>query len=101
MASGERLTLCVLLWARRGRERSLVEYEDKVLRLLSAHGGRVLRRAPDTDGAGDGPLEIHLFELPSEAALDAYMNDPQRRRARAPSSDRAIERTELYRVDLV
>jgi uncharacterized protein (DUF1330 family) len=99
LASGARLTLCVLLWARPGQERALVEYEDKVLRLLPAHGGRVLQRAR-TNGAGAGPLEIHLLELPSEAALEAYMNDPQRV-ALAPDRDGAIERTELHRVDLV
>jgi hypothetical protein len=33
---------CVLLWARPGMEAALSAYEDKVLRLIAEHGGRVL-----------------------------------------------------------
>jgi hypothetical protein len=93
------VTLSVLLWARAGAEDALIAYEDAVLSLVDAHGGTVRQRAR-TDGAEGAPLEIHLLEFPSEAALDAYMADP-RRRARADERDRAIERTEVYRVALV
>jgi hypothetical protein len=51
------LTLCVLLWAREGREHDLAVYEDRVLQLVSDHGGRVLQRAR-TDGSAGRPLEI-------------------------------------------
>jgi uncharacterized protein (DUF1330 family) len=93
------VTLCVLLWARAGEERALVAYEDTVLELVAGHGGRVVQRVR-TDGAEGAPLEIHLLEFPSEAALDAYMNDPQRA-ALADARERAIERTEVYRADPV
>jgi hypothetical protein len=93
------VTLCVLLWARAGAEPDLVAYEDAVLPLVPAHGGRVRERVR-TDGADGAPLEIHVLEFPSEDALDAYMNDPQRL-ARGDARDRAIERTEVYRVDPV
>ena len=93
------ITLCVLLWAHDGEERALIAYEDAVLQLLSSHGGRVLQRAR-TDGSDDGPLEIHVLTFPSEAALDAYMNDP-RRAARAADRGRAIARTAVHRVKLV
>ncbi len=93
------VTLCVLLWARAGNEAGLVAYEDAVLELVPAHGGRVRERVR-SDGADGAPLEVHLLEFPSEDALDAYMQDPQRL-AMAEARDRAIERTEVYRVDLV
>ena len=93
------VTLCVLLWARAGEEGALVAYEDAVLPLVATHGGRIVQRAR-TDGAGDAPLEIHLLQFPGEAALAAYMDDPQRA-ALASERERAIARTEVHRVDLV
>jgi uncharacterized protein (DUF1330 family) len=93
------LTLCALLWARPGEERALIAYEDAVLQLVAVHGGHVVQRAR-TDGVGDAPLEIHLLQFPSEAALEAYMDDPNRLELQA-DRDRAIARTELHRVDLM
>ena len=34
-------TLCVLLWARPGADDALTAYEDRVLALVSEHGGRI------------------------------------------------------------
>ena len=93
------VTLCVLLWARAGAEPGIIEYEDAVLQLVPAHGGRVRERVR-TDGADGAPFEIHVLEFPSEDARDAYIQDPQRL-AMADSRERAIERTAVYRVDLV
>lgn len=93
------VALCVLLWARPGERDALIAYEDAVLPLVAAHGGRVRQRAR-TDGADGAPLEIHLLEFPSDAALDAYMADPQRA-ALSDTRDQAIARTEVHRVDLV
>jgi uncharacterized protein (DUF1330 family) len=93
------VTLCVLLWARAGETAALIAYEDAVLQLVATHGGRVLQRAR-TDGANDAPLEVHVLEFPSEAALDMYMHDPTRV-AMTSDRDRAIARTEVHRVDLV
>jgi uncharacterized protein (DUF1330 family) len=95
----EAVTLCVLLWAHEGQQHALVAYEDAVLQLVAAHGGRVMQRAR-TDGTDGAPLEIHLLQFPTQRALDAYMNDPQRS-ALAPDRDRAIARTEVHRVTLV
>jgi hypothetical protein len=94
-----RVTLCVLLWARPGAGPELTAYEDAVLQLVPAHGGRVRERVR-SDGAAGAPLEIHVLEFPSDEALDAYMQDPARL-AQAEARDRAIERTEVYRVDPV
>jgi uncharacterized protein (DUF1330 family) len=93
------VTLCVLLWPRPGAADALIAYEDKVLELVAEHGGELRARAR-TDGADGAPLEIHLIDFPSDDAIDAYMNDP-RRQAMAEERDRAIERTEVYPVDLV
>jgi uncharacterized protein (DUF1330 family) len=93
------VTLCVLLTAAPGRESALVEYEDRVLALLPAHGARVLQRVRRTDDS-QGPHEVHLLEFPSEAALDAYLADPARL-ALAATRDAAIAHTELLRVEVV
>lgn len=93
------VTLCVLLWARPGAGDGLIGYEDKVLDLVPAHGGRVVQRA--RGGGTDGqPLEIQLLEFPSATALDAYMAD-DRRTLLAAERDQVIARTEVIQVQLV
>ena len=99
MAPENPVTLCVLLWARADAADALITYEDAVLQLVTAHGGRVVQRAR-TDGTGDAPLEIHLLEFPSQGALDAYMSDPARA-AMASDRNRAVSRTEVHRVNIV
>jgi hypothetical protein len=93
------VTLCVLLWARPGREADLVAYEDRVLRFVPDHGGRVLQRARTAGEVGE-PLEVQLVQFPSEASLAGYMAD-ERRAALSGDRDAAVERTEVLRVDLV
>jgi uncharacterized protein (DUF1330 family) len=94
---------CVLLWARPGMEAALSAYEDKVLRLVAEHGGRVLERGtvlPGSQHDGEPPAEVQFLEMPSEASLDAYVNDP-RRLAMAAERDAAIARTDLFRIQPV
>ena len=94
---------CVLLWARPGMEAALSAYEDKVLRLVAEHGGRVLERAtilPGSEHDSEPPTEVQFLEMPSEASLDAYVNDP-RRLAMAAERNAAIARTDLFRVQPV
>ena len=91
---------CVLLWARPGMEAALSSYEDKVLRLIAEHGGRILERGtvmPGSQHPGEPPTEVQLLEMASEASLDAYVNDP-RRLAMAAERDAAIARTDLFRI---
>jgi uncharacterized protein (DUF1330 family) len=93
------VTLCVLLWARPGQEDALASYEDRVLELVSEHGGRVLQRGrvvPDADGS---PTEVQLLEYESQSGVDAYMADP-RRTAMAAERDAAIARTDVHRIRL-
>ena len=93
------LTLCVLLWASPGAEDGLIAYEDRVLRMVPEHGGRVLQRARGSGTAGQ-PLEIQLLEFPSAQALDAFMTD-DRRQSLAGERDTAITKTEVIEVQLV
>jgi hypothetical protein len=93
------VTLCVLLWARPGREADLRQYEDQVLALLSDHDGQVIQRAEVAGDHGEGPAEVQILQLASEAALEGYMSDP-RRMALAGQRDAAIERTDVLRVQL-
>lgn len=65
----------VVLWAVPGARAALASYEDEVLPLLPRYGGRVLQRVRVT---GSGPAELHLLELPDEAALRAFRADPDR-----------------------
>ena len=93
------LTLCTLLWARPGAEDGLIAYEDRVLRLVPEHGGRVLQRARGSGTAGQ-PLEVQFLEFPSAQALDAYMTD-DRRQSHADQRDKVISKTEVIEVQLV
>jgi uncharacterized protein (DUF1330 family) len=91
---------CVLLWAKPGMEAALSAYEDKVLRLVDDHGGRVLERGTVVPGAqydGEPPAEVQFLEMPSEASLAAYVSDP-RRLAMAGERDAAIARTDVFRI---
>ncbi len=93
------VTLCVLLWARPGREADLRRYEDQVLALLADHDGQVIQRAEVAGDHGDGPAEVQILQLASETALEEYMSDP-RRTVLADQRDAAIERTDVLRVQL-
>jgi uncharacterized protein (DUF1330 family) len=94
-----KLTFYVLLWSHPGMDDALSAYEDSVLALVGEHGGTVLQRAR-SDGEENRPIEIQLYEWPSEAAMDAYMSDP-RRTALAADRDRSVARTEIIRVQLL
>lgn len=93
------VTLCVLLWARPGREADLRRYEDQVLALLADHDGRVIQRAEVAGDHGADPAEVQILQLASETALQEYMSDP-RRTVLAGQRDAAIERTDVLRVQL-
>jgi uncharacterized protein (DUF1330 family) len=93
------LTLCILLWAAPGAEDGLIAYEDRVLRIVPEHGGRILQRARGS-GTDGQPLEIQLLEFPSAQALDAFMTD-DRRQALAAERDQVISKTEVIEVQLV
>jgi len=91
-----------MLWAVPGEERTLIEYEDRVLDRVPANNGEVLSRVRTlTDEPLEGePLEIHLLRFPSQQALDAYMSDPQRTEL-APLRERSISRTQVLQVEEV
>ena len=94
---------CVLLWARPGMEAALSACEDKVLRLVGEHGGRVLERGtvlPGSQHDGEPPAEVQFLEMPSEASLDVYVRDP-RRLALAGERDAAVARTDVFRIQRV
>ncbi|HLT83317.1 MAG TPA: hypothetical protein VKZ83_03700 [Phototrophicaceae bacterium] len=94
------IRLCVLLWERPGRGRDLARFEDEVLALLPEHGGRLVSRHVVSDRESGDPLEVQLIEMPDEAALTAYMQDPARARlARAHDRDAVIARTQVLLVE--
>jgi hypothetical protein len=72
---------CVLLWARPVWEAALSACEDKVLRLVGEHSGRVLERGtvlPGSQHDSEPPKEVQFLEMPSEASLEACVNEPRR-----------------------
>ncbi len=93
------LTLCVLLWPHDGRQDDLVDYEDQVLGLVAGHGGHLLQRVR-AEVPTDGPYEVQVLQFPSQAALDAYLDDPARQ-ALTAARHAAIARTEIQRVTVV
>ena len=93
------VVLCVLLEAVPGEEAALVAYEDEVLALLADHNARIIQRVRAAE-AGEGPYEVHVLEFASQAALDAYMEDP-RRTGLLAERDRVIARTTVVPVEIV
>lgn len=90
------MTLCVLLWAIDGRIQEMSDYEDRVLALITEHGGRVANRLRNL-AQDEGPTEIHVLEFPSEKVFNEYMSDG-RRLALAADRERSIARTDVLRV---
>ncbi|SFR83837.1 hypothetical protein SAMN05428970_2875 [Agromyces sp. CF514] len=97
MSADEPLLLCCLLWAKPGLETEMTAYEDRVLALLATHGGEVLERLRGSGQHGT-PHEVQSYRFPSQAALDAYLVDPERV-ALAGERDRVVVRTELFPVE--
>jgi uncharacterized protein (DUF1330 family) len=64
------------------------------LERLGDHSAKALTRVRSLAG---GPTEVQVLEFPSDSALEAFINDPQRV-ALAGMRERAIERTEIVRV---
>ncbi|UKJ64711.1 hypothetical protein H1Q78_04745 [Cellulosimicrobium cellulans] len=95
------ITLCVLLWPTEGNADLLSEYEDGVLALVPAHGGRVLSRVRALPGQDATlPTEVQVIEMPDDDALAAYLADPARV-ALAEVRDRAVARTDILGVTAV
>jgi len=90
------ITLCCILHSVPGQATALSAYEDKVLRLVQLHGGRVLQRAIGNDPAR-GPAEVQFFRFPDQASVDAYMADPARL-ALADERKLSVARTEVFPV---
>lgn len=93
------ITFAVLLWPREGREGEFLAYEDDALALLREHGGRLLSRVRRLE-AGDhaNPFEIHVIELPDEAARERFEADP-RRAALADRREASVAQTVMWRVE--
>jgi len=53
--------------------------------------------SPGAQYDGEPPTEAQWLEMPSEASLRAYVNDP-RRLAMAGERDAAIARTDMFRI---
>jgi uncharacterized protein (DUF1330 family) len=50
------------------------QFESRVLPLLPRYGGALVQRVRGRDGQ----FEVHLVSFPSQEALDAYLDDPER-----------------------
>lgn len=94
------ITLCVLLWPVPGQEQALRAYENRVLVLLERHGATLVSRVANDAHTDQLPYEVQVIDLPDRAALDAYLNDPDRT-ALADDRDRSVARTEILTVTKV
>jgi uncharacterized protein (DUF1330 family) len=93
------VTLSVRLWAVKGEEAGLAEFENDVLALLPAHGGTLVSRVRASLD-DDGPAEVHVITFRDLAAFDSYMADP-RRVALLPRRDQVIARSEVQRLHII
>lgn len=74
-------------------------YEDRVLALLSEHGGSIVQRAIINSRRGWGPRRCSCADLASQDVVDKYPSDP-RRPTLTDERDRVIARTKLFPVEL-
>ncbi|WP_152360796.1 hypothetical protein [Microlunatus speluncae] len=91
------ITLCVLLWPLPGQEQGLADYETEVLAVLGRHGATLISRVSNPQYTDQLPYEVQVIDLPDEAALESYLQDPDRA-ALSEWRDRTVARTELMRV---
>jgi len=99
MSADEPIAICVQLWTKPGQEARLIAYEDAVLALIPKHGGQVVQRVRSEE-PGEAAFEVHVITLPSEAALQSYLEDPARL-ALTDQRESAIDRTTITRVLIV
>ena len=94
------VTLCVLLWARLGKDVELAAYEDAVLALLPDHGGRLLQRVRPVGGR-DEPTEVQLLQFPERGGARRVHGRRAPHRDGPTERDAAVDRTEVLRVNVV
>ena len=80
------MILTQLFYVHPGQEAVFDAFEATVIPLLAHHGGELLLRlrpqGPSVVSASiEVPYEVHLVRFPSDAALDAYTDDPVRQAA--------------------
>jgi antibiotic biosynthesis monooxygenase (ABM) superfamily enzyme len=96
------LVITQLVFLEPGKEAEFLAFEDKVLPLLTRHGGELLLRirpsAESIVATEVGvPYEVHVVTFADEDGLTAYTNDPERLRwiALKETSVRAVR---LYKA---
>jgi GNAT superfamily N-acetyltransferase len=87
--AGPRLTLVAVVSADPPHVAAVNGYEDAVLALLAAHGGRVERRLRTADGR----TEVQVLSFPDRATLQSFLADPRRAALRAELGDVAPDAT--------
>lgn len=92
------MRMCVLLWARDGRQDDLRRYEDTVLALLEDHRGTLILRSRVQQQSPTDPTEVQVIEFADASAMDGYMDDP-RRTDLHDQRDAAIADTQILRLD--
>lgn len=98
------LYLVVSLWLRDGQQEAFEACERAAAAIIHRHGGaieRAVRPIPDATSHAPGddvPFEVHVVRFPSQAAFDAYQDDPQTR-ALASARAACIARTLVLRAE--
>ncbi|MEO8458695.1 MAG: DUF1330 domain-containing protein [Chloroflexota bacterium] len=83
-----------LIFVRAGEEQRFLDFESRVLPLLSKHNGQLLYRArPSAGNVIDStigqPYEVHLISFASRADFDSYAADPERQ-SLMPEKDASV-----------
>ncbi|MEM7777231.1 MAG: hypothetical protein AAF732_16635 [Pseudomonadota bacterium] len=96
MTDSDRLTLVLIARIPLADVADFAAYEDAVLPLLDAYGGRLERRLRSDDGT----VELHVVSFPSRHAFEQYRKDPLRIRHahRLEASGATLELSEMSDV---
>ena len=93
--------LTQLIYIKPGQEAVFNEFESHAIPQIKKYGGSLLLRTRPSEASviaheTEIPYEIHIVKFESEAALQAYMGDEERKKY-LPLKEQSVERSLIFK----
>lgn len=99
--TGTKVCFTALIYLYEGKEAIFYRYEDIVLPLMAAYGGKLISRTHIIHKhTGDEPDEIHMISFESVEGFERYKADPIRRQ-HASLHSQSVRKTVLYDCECI
>ncbi len=92
------IQVIVLLYAGEGGKPPLKAYQEEVMPIFHAHGGRLVSASHASKPRDDDPDEVHIVHFDSQEGLEAFRADP-RHAVMREKRRYAIRDTRLFETD--